>query len=114
MHGITVLCISGGISQDNTLGYLPDPVLNEKVSLWEGDITRLEVDAIVNSSADDLHHHFAPQSVCSAIHAAAGPLLSKECYKLNIDYGDALVTRGYNLPAKCKYAMLHNILDTRD
>ena len=79
------------------------------MSLWEGDITRLEVDAIVNSSADDLHHHFAQQSVCSAIHAAGGPLLSKECSKLSIGYGDALVTRGYNLPAKCE-CMVHGSL----
>ena len=82
--------------------YLPDLMLNEKVSLWKGDITRLEVDAIVNSSAADLQHHSATHAVCYAVHAAAGPLLHNECSRLHLGTGNALVTRGYNLPAKCK------------
>ena len=99
VYGILLLNISG---DRNEYMYLPNSSLNEKVSLWEGDITRLEVDAIVNSSADDLHHHFADSGVCYAIHAAAGPLLFNECSTLNLGLNNAVVTRGYNLPAKCE------------
>ncbi|XP_047371736.1 ADP-ribose glycohydrolase MACROD1 isoform X2 [Sciurus carolinensis] len=65
-----------------------DKQLNEKISLFRGDITKLEVDAIVNA-------------VDGCIHRAAGPLLTDECRTLqNCETGKAKITGGYRLPAK--------------
>uniref|UniRef100_A0A3Q3IWW5 Macro domain-containing protein n=1 Tax=Monopterus albus TaxID=43700 RepID=A0A3Q3IWW5_MONAL len=62
--------------------------LSDKVSLYKGDITVLEVDAIVNA-------------VDGCIHKAAGPCLYDECHSLNgCDTGKAKITCGYDLPAK--------------
>ncbi|XP_035885529.1 ADP-ribose glycohydrolase MACROD1 isoform X2 [Phyllostomus discolor] len=68
--------------------YKKDKHLNEKISLFRGDITKLEVDAIVNA-------------VDGCIHRAAGPLLTDECRTLqNCETGKAKITGGYRLPAK--------------
>lgn len=81
------------------------PFLNKKVSLWHGDITRLEIDAIVSAaSPGNLHIKRAPRgSVRTALHQAAGPMLEGECQSLpHCRSGEAVVTCGYNLPAKCE------------
>ncbi|KAI5121779.1 hypothetical protein M0805_009590 [Coniferiporia weirii] len=67
----------------------------DRISLIQADITTLQVDAIVNAAKSNL-------LVDGAIHSAAGPLLKKECAQLGgCAVGDAKITRGYNLPAKC-------------
>lgn len=98
-----------------------DQEINRKISLWEGDLTHLQIDAIVNAAKESLlgggggihcvHRgyyfyevyelNFPHWLVDGAVHAAAGPELKKECILLKgTKPGTAKITAGYNLPAK--------------
>ena len=72
--------------------------VNVKVSLCQGDITKLNVDVIVNSVNKTLT---VVGAIDGAIHEAAGPGLVDECQKLNVcETGECKVTLGHKLPAK--------------
>ncbi len=89
-------------------------VIRNGMSIWQGDITRLAVDAIVNAANSQMLGCFVPMHTCidNCIHTFAGVQLRAECNRqmnqLRIRYGRdyeqptavPMLTDGYNLPAK--------------
>lgn len=79
-----------------------------KIMLWQGDITTLKVDAIVNAANSKLLGCFIPQHNCidNVIHSAAGLQLREECNDImklqdgDEEVGNARITGAYNLPSK--------------
>lgn len=81
------------------------PDVEKNIKIWQGDITRLEVDAIVNAANSALLGCFIPLHGCidNAIHSAAGLQLRDACNKIssgNEPTGQAKITPAFNLPSK--------------
>ena len=90
------------------------PEIRNGLSIWQGDITRLAVDAIVNAANSQMLGCFVPMHTCidNCIHTFAGVQLRAECNRqMNLqrirygsDYeqptGIPMLTDGYNLPAR--------------
>jgi len=81
---------------------------NTKLVIWQGDITSLKIDAIVNAANNQLLGCFQPLHKCidNAIHSAAGVQLRDDCNAIMRKQGIlepsgfAKITRAYNLPSK--------------
>lgn len=90
------------------------PLAQQEIYLWQGDITRLSVDAIVNAANSAMLGCFVPCHGCidNAIHSAAGMELRLECSRIMAKQkteeptGKAKITKAYNLP--CRY-VLHTV-----
>ena len=78
------------------------------ICLWKGDITKLQIDAIVNAGNSDGLGCFVPTHVCidNQIHSEAGAGLRLECFEYMKKHnytlldGEAMITNSYNLPCK--------------
>lgn len=104
-----------GRAEEKGIVRLPDiPVVRDGLSVWQGDITRLEIDAVVNAANSRMLGCFAPMHACidNCIHTFAGVQLRLECAEkmeaLRARYGGdyeqptavPMLTEAYNLPAK--------------
>ena len=102
-------------AEEKGIVHLSDiPVIKDEVSIWQGDITRLAVDAIVNAANSQMLGCFVPMHTCidNCIHTFVGIQLRAECNRqmnqLRIRYGRdyeqptaiPMLTDAYNLPAK--------------
>lgn len=80
----------------------------DRLSIWQGDITHLELDAIVNAANNQMTGCYAPNHYCidNAIHTFAGIELRNACNELMVKQGypeptgHAKITKAYNLPSK--------------
>ena len=87
---------------------LPTVRSDPRLAIWQGDITRLRADAVVDADNAALLGCFVPCHGCidNAIHSAAGVQLRNECAELmeaqghEEPVGKAKITGGYNLPAR--------------
>ena len=101
--------------KENGIVTLSDiPLIRDGLSIWQGDITRLAVDAIVNAANSQMLGCFVPMHTCidNCIHTFAGVQLRAECARrmseLRDRYGAGyeqptavpMLTDAYNLPAK--------------
>ena len=102
------------IRENGIVGLEDIPLTEGVISLWQGDITRLQVDAIVNAANSQMLGCFVPMHTCidNCIHTFAGVQLRAECdrqmkqlkARFGPDYEQPtavpMLTDGYNLPAK--------------
>ena len=95
------------IRENGVVGLADIPEIRDGMSVWQGDITRLAADAIVNAANSALLGCFRPGHNCidNVIHSAAGLQLREECAAImraqghEEPTGQAKLTGGYNLPA---------------
>ncbi len=102
------------VAEKGIVGLSDIPVVKPSISIWQGDITRLEVDAIVNAANSQMLGCFVPMHACidNCIHTFAGVQLRLECNrqmnKNREKYGQdfemptavPMLTPAYNLPSK--------------
>ena len=100
---------------------------SDKLSVWQGDITRLSIDAIVNAANSQMLGCFVPMHTCidNCIHTFAGIQLRAECSRqmdllrarYGMDYEQPtavpMLTGGYNLPSKHVIHIVGPIVEDR-
>lgn len=87
---------------------IPESRLDSRLAVWQGDITTLKIDGIVNAANSQMMGCFSPLHGCidNIIHTMAGVELREKCYQIMKEQGEeepagqAKITPGYNLPAK--------------
>ncbi len=114
--------------RENGIVELADiPVVRGRISIWQDDITRLAVDAIVNAANSRMLGCFVPMHTCidNCIHTFAGVQLREECNRqmnaLRIRYGwdyeqptaVPMLTDAYNLPARKVIHIVGPIVQSR-
>ena len=98
---------------------LPSSVKDERLVLWQGDITTLRCDAIVNAANSQMLGCFSPCHGCidNIIHTMAGIQLRLACHEImqaqghEEPTGQAKITPGFNLPAKYVLHTVGPIID---
>ena len=119
--------LSGRAKEKGIVRLTDIPVMQEGLSIWQGDITRLEVDAIVNAANSQMLGCFVPMHTCidNCIHTFAGVQLRAECNRqmnaLRGKYGSdyeqptavPMLTDAYNLPAKKVIHIVGPIVQSR-
>ena len=114
-------------AEKGVVGLRDIPVVRGGISLWQGDITRLAVDAIVNAANSQMLGCFVPCHSCidNCIHTYAGVQLRADCgrqmealrrrYGRNYEQPTAvpMLTPGYNLPAKHVVHIVGPIVEER-
>jgi len=100
---LSALLSERGVTEQDDIAFDADGI-----ALWQGDITTLAVDAIVNAANSQMLGCFAPCHGCidNAIHTFAGVRLRSECFEImqkqgfDEPTGTAKITDAYNLPCK--------------
>ncbi len=97
------------IKEKGITDYLSLEPVKEHLYLWEGDITTLKCDAIVNAANGMLLGCFVPGHLCvdNCIHTFSGIQLRLECCEImkkrnmkSVETGEAILTKAYNLPSE--------------
>ena len=106
--------LQGELAQKGVADFADLMPVSEGIYLWQGDITTLRCDAIVNAANSGMTGCYIPCHGCidNCIHTYAGVQLRQECAAImreqgrEEETGKAKITRAYNLP--CKY-VLHTV-----
>lgn len=106
--------LQGELVQKGVADFADLMPVSEGIYLWQGDITTLRCDAIVNAANSGMTGCYVPCHGCidNCIHTYAGVQLRQECAAImreqgrEEETGKAKITRAYNLP--CKY-VLHTV-----
>lgn len=92
----------------------------DKICLWRGDITKIKIDAIVNAGNSKGLGCFLPNHYCidNQINTFAGVRLRLACNEImkklnyNLETGNVIITKGFNLPAKFVIQTVGPIIDS--
>ncbi|NBI67218.1 protein-ADP-ribose hydrolase [Pseudoflavonifractor sp. 60] len=106
--------LQGELAQKGVTDFTDLTPVSEGIYLWQGDITTLRCDAIVNAANSGMTGCYVPCHSCidNCIHTYAGVQLRQECAAImreqgrEEETGRAKITSAYNLP--CKY-ILHTV-----